>query len=297
MTTYFQKTPATSSQTGLPAVATATVAATTGSISTALSGMKATFTLNVTSAAGVVRVDWDLGDGSKGFGTKVVKTYSRMGSYAVSAVITDKLYRKVTVTTTVKVIDGGTVVDLFNRANSTTSLGTASDGPTSKTWAVLPSGSTFGVVNNAAKITGGTATSVAYVDVGATGGVLRADIATLQMDHSRGVQLVFRFVDIQNYFMVQSYFTLTGYCIRILKKVANANTELYSIDASVTIGDQLKVTDDGTNIAVYLNGFLLTQTPTVIKDTALNTATKVGMGGGFSGDPTSGFDNFAWSAS
>jgi hypothetical protein len=296
MTTYYKSAPLTVSASGLPVVQTSTTAAPSADFSITTAGMRATFVASSTTSSSVLRYQWSFSDSTTAQGSIFKKTFSRVGTYSATLTVTDTNYRKVSVTKTVKVTNSANVADLFDRSDNTSTLGTAADGTTSKTWAVLPSGNTFGVVNKAAKVTSGSVTCVAYVDVGSPSGTVQADVSTMMQDHARGTQLVFRFVDASNYFLAQSYFSINGYAFRIMKKVANTNTELFTVDVSLAPGDTVRIVDSGTTLGAYLNGILLTPTATSIADTSLNTATKVGIGGGFAGDPVSGWDNFLWTA-
>lgn len=292
MPAYYKKTIPTTTSTGNPAVLTNGETAPVAQFSSSYSILTATFnaTASTTGASGgIIKYAWDFGDNTYKNGSTITKVFSQPGTYTVKLTVTDSAYRTATVTNTITIL--ATVADFFNRANSTT-LGTAADGSSSKAWTSIPASNTVGIVSNQAKATSGTATVVSYVDTGSTGGTVQAMVSTLLQGPARSAFIAFRVTDISNFWFAQLFWAVSngGQGIRIIKKVSGTNTILWSNDYTLSVNDVIKITDDGTNVKLYVNGIV--QTPSAIADTALNTATKVGTGGSYNSDPTTGFDNF-----
>lgn len=290
MPTYYKNGKFATSATDLPKVLTDGTSAPTGvSFTQTPSGSVYILAASATSPTGILRYEWDYGDGTTAIGPSVRKNYPRPGIYTVKLTAIDRAYRRTTYTGTITVL--ATVADYFNRADNTSTLGSASDGTTTKAWSVLPSGSAFGIKGNMAKPTAGTATAVATVDTGTAGGTVQADAGVLQMDHNRTPLIVFRFVDMSNFWFVQLPWLTNGFSVRLIKKVAGTNTTLFTNDMSIMQGDTIKVTDSANLIKLYVNNLLIFSNPS---DTSLNTATKVGIGSNYAVDTTSAWDNFAY---
>lgn len=147
-------------------------------------------------------------------------------------------------------------IDTFERP-AADSLGTTDDG---RPWTVIPSPgaiSTWGTTGNG---TGGMlsasyATHFALVDSEASDGVLTAHIADLDMELSGNrFGLAFRMAGLDNYFVLQTFFT--GQAGWRLTKVANgvASTAADSPSTPVRAGDTISIALAGESIAVYRNG-------------------------------------------
>lgn len=294
MPAYYKKTAITSTNTSAPAVLTNNEALPVAAFTSSYSVLTGTFNASSSTTGapgGIIKYAWDFGDGTYKYGQTATRVFSKPGTYSVTLTITDSSYRTATVTN--NIVIKATIADYFNRSDSST-LGTAADGTTSKAWTMIPSGNTVGIVSNQAKATAGTATMIAYVDNGTTGGTVQATLSSLFMDHGRSALIAFRVVDISNFWIAQLFYSTSngGNGIRILRKVSGSNTTPWMSDITLSVGDVIKITDDGTLIRLYVNNIL--QTQTAISDTTLNTGTKVGIGGSFASDSVTGFDDFLY---
>lgn len=171
------------------------------------------------------------------------------------------------------------VSDSFNRANSTTSLGTTDsyNGGTAKTWA---SATTYGISSNQAQKQTGSASanSSVWIDGGVSDGKATITFSTLG-NHCR---LVFRRTDDNNCFWVYANGT-TNY--QILKRQLSTNTVLATISVVPTNGDIINATFNGSSITVQING----ANDTTITNTFNQTATQFGF---VTDDSVARLDNF-----
>lgn len=136
--------------------------------------------------------------------------------------------------------------DNFNRADSTTGLGTASSGQAYTVW-----GGTPGIIGNKAYATTAVNTKVA-VDTGLANGV-----ATLDLDFVGDTDqawLIFRGIDTNNYWSVGR----RNNEYRLLKTVAGTQTIVYALAASAFVpGATVKAEYNGTTIKFYADNVLL----------------------------------------
>lgn len=155
------------------------------------------------------------------------------------------------------------VTDSFNRADSSTGIGTADSG---QSW--VNQGGTWGISSNQAftATAAGDGQSTAVVDSGESDGTVSAIMATLQTDNG----LCFRVVDNSNYLMVTVSF---GSSIIIYERVAGGFTSLGSQSTTVVNGDLLSVVMSGSAIDIKVNG----STVKSITTTRFQTATKHGL--------------------
>lgn len=174
-----------------------------------------------------------------------------------------------------------TVADNFNRANSTTSLGTASDGGT---WTVT--NGTFGITSNAAYaasgITSGTP-GTAIRDLTRTAQDVTFDITNPNLTATLGLapRLIFiivRYVDAANYCWAQLYFDQGGSeaSLALYSKVAGTDTPIGSTynQLAINTAQTIRVTVNNSNqYVLYFNG------TSVITGTssANSSGTKVGL--------------------
>jgi hypothetical protein len=157
--------------------------------------------------------------------------------------------------------------DDFNRADSSSALGTPSDAGSA--WVALAG--TWGIVSNAAYKVANAATyeaatlesSVSDVDV---------EVTLTQIGAAAAGGLVARATDNSNYIMTQH--DAGGGNIYLFKRVAGSFTQLGSTySGGIIPGDVLKLTCNGSSLTVYKNGVsIITAT-----DSAGSTNTKHGL--------------------
>ena len=155
--------------------------------------------------------------------------------------------------------------DDFNRADSTTSLGTPSDGGSA--W-VATSG-TWGLTSNKGyKVASFGTTQGAYLECSSTQGAVQA---TIELGSTQYPSLTGRMVDDNNYIQCQIDTT----ALKAWKRVAGTWTQLGSTyTGTITTGDVISLTiDSSNNITVKQNG--TTRVTTSSADHS--SATKWGM--------------------
>lgn len=174
------------------------------------------------------------------------------------------------------------LVDTFNRADSTSVLGTTSDG--TATW-VTQTG-TWGISSNKAyqsSATGGDL--MATVDAGVSDGILQVTLATIPTSlASKRPALLFWYQNTTNFFMFQA--TPGGYTV--WQVVGGTATVEGSISTTPASGDVVKVRLSGHTIDYYLNG---THGGTHT-NASYGTATKHGLYTS-SADTSTRFDDFS----
>lgn len=173
--------------------------------------------------------------------------------------------------------------DSFNRANSTTSLGSTNGTGASDPAVWVSQHSTWGISSNQAYVssTAGGIGDIATVDLGAGDVDIQVTIAVM----SGACGLTFRYVDNNNFW--RWYGNATD--IWCYKYVAGTQTQMFHSFSTVTNGSVLRVIANGSSISLYLNGTLLN----TVTDAFNSTATKHGM---FAAGATTNFwDN--WTAS
>jgi hypothetical protein len=145
------------------------------------------------------------------------------------------------------------VSDSFNRANSTTTLGTTDSytGGTAKTW--MPSSAetgTFGINSNRAYlVSAGNAYSMARLDCGVSDGIIEVDV-TWNTNSAGG--LVFRYSTALRWF--DTYIDSSG--LKLRRGVDYATTVLGSYNFTPINGTtyRLKATINGSTISISLDG-------------------------------------------
>jgi hypothetical protein len=171
------------------------------------------------------------------------------------------------------------VSDSFNRANSTTTLGTTDsyNGGTTKTWS---SATTYGISSNQAQKQTGSATSAsaAWIDGGVSDGKATITLSTLG-NHSR---LIFRRTADSDCYWLYANGT-TNY--QLYKRQAGVNTVLATIAVIPTNGDVISATFNGSSITVQVNG----ANDSTVTNTFNQTATQVGF---VTDDSVARLDNF-----
>lgn len=136
--------------------------------------------------------------------------------------------------------------DLFNRANSTTTLGSP--------WSALVG--VWGVNGNAAyPVSGvGASTSVAAVDGGLADGTLTVAMAAAAVaGNEHGI--AFRVVDATNFCSLVQSTTFGGWVLRAI--VAGATVASSFLFASYAAGTVVSITFTGSSVAVRVNGTLI----------------------------------------
>jgi hypothetical protein len=178
------------------------------------------------------------------------------------------------------------VSDSFNRANSTTTLGTTDSyaGGTAKTWALFGLGA-YGINNNQAyaSTAPGSGRNVAYVDAGVSDGSVSCVISNITQS-SEFPKLCFRIQNEANMLYVE-YEWNSGQ-IDLRKYVGGTSTLIGQYSGTFIVGATLKIVTNGSSITVYLNG---TQIITAT-DTFNQTQTRWGICS--YNYPNPRFDNF-----
>lgn len=171
-------------------------------------------------------------------------------------------------------------VDNFNRADSTTALGTPSDA--AGDW-VAQSG-TWGISSNTAYLVSSASNASAVLESSVSNVTASVKLATA----STFVGLVARAADNSNYIL--AIFNKTDTQVLLYKRVAGSFTQLGSTVFGVTInnGDTVSLTIDSANlIDAKVNG----SSKITFTDSAGSTNTKCGIWS--STDTVSRFDDFA----
>jgi hypothetical protein len=176
--------------------------------------------------------------------------------------------------------------DSFNRAANASSLGTTDSyaGGTAKTWQQFGTGA-YGIdaSGKAYRSTApGSGRNVAYLEASQSNGSVSAVISSV--DASSYPKLCFRIVDEANMLYVEIENTTNQIDLR--KYVGGTSSLIQSYTGTVTDGSTLKITANGSNITVYLNGVSIITAP----DTFNQSATKWGFSS--YAYPTVRFDNF-----
>lgn len=138
------------------------------------------------------------------------------------------------------------ITDDFDRANSTTTLGSTTTG---QTW-TYPRG-IWGISSNSAYSADGCpAPGFAVVESGTPYGDVQVTIPVNNQD----ARIVFRYVDINNYFLAEH----VGDGRYVIKKVINgASTTISQTEAALAAnGDVVKINLDGGTIKLYINSVL-----------------------------------------
>lgn len=176
--------------------------------------------------------------------------------------------------------------DDFNRTDSSTSLGTPSDGGAG--WTTYNS-STWGISSNQAYcVTSGPSNVAVATECSAANGAVQATLST----KSSGVGasgLVARLADGSNYILFQANTSdNTG---RIYKKVSGGFTQIASAGAAWAAGDVVKGDcSSGNVLTLYRNGSSVTN----VTDSAGSTNTKAGMYCSDSGSSPMRIDDWSW---
>jgi hypothetical protein len=172
------------------------------------------------------------------------------------------------------------MVDSFNRADSSTTLGNTDTG---QPW-TYPAG-TWGITSSSVAYTQvlGAQESVAIINANKQD--MRAQFVISAFANSAGLGAIARFSDINNYYLVDT----SGSSLILYKKVAGTFTQLASGGTTVP-GDTIGINVQGTTIQALKNGVvILTAT-----DSSVPPGTYVGMRNGESGagPGTARYDSF-----
>lgn len=181
-----------------------------------------------------------------------------------------------TVTYTKQVVLSTIVSDSFNRADSTTSLGTAETG---QTWTAL--NGTYGISANTAYQPTLVADSLAVVESGVSDGEVQCKLST----NSNIARIVFRAIDKSNYLFVQNDH-LGGQNVTLYKVVNGTMTRIDYVAQARNANDVYRIVLAGTSVKVYVNDVL--KLDKVVEDHV--TATKHGIGNSYSANMR--FDDF-----
>lgn len=182
---------------------------------------------------------------------------------------------------------GGTIADLFERADADLFGSTADDANVSKVWGeIAASGShTWSIVSGAAGVTAGTASNgIAYLGTGYANYTVTATLAAVHgTTGSRSCGLVFRLTDTDNHWRVRASTSSAVWLIE--RVVSGAVTVVYTSAVAPTAGDVVSAAVSGTALNVTVNGTPLTSTITMAHH--LGSAYVGFLGMGASSDTTS----------
>lgn len=174
--------------------------------------------------------------------------------------------------------------DSFNRANSTTTLGTPSDGGSAWTY---PGSAVLGISGNAAYSPTSQSQAIAVLESSASAGTAQITLGSFPTVEEVGI--CFRVVDDNNYLLV---WVKEGAGFRLFERVAGTFTERGTANATNPLaGDIVSVDVSGTSVTVRRNGTALTGL-TGVTMTPHSTATRHGIR--FHNSISARIDAFAW---
>lgn len=183
--------------------------------------------------------------------------------------------------------------DSFNRADSSSSLGTAAEGSSSAAWSVLAtSGGTWGVSSNAAKCTTGNGTQLAVIDTTNADGTVQSTMTALNGTVSaRASGLAFRCTDASNYLVFQAKVQGTNANFySLVRRVGGTATVLATTSIVPAVSDVLKVVFVGSSIKCYVNGVLAA----TVTEATYASITKHGLYGNNTADGTAKWDDWSY---
>jgi hypothetical protein len=179
------------------------------------------------------------------------------------------------------------VTDSFDRADSSTSLG-STDGGSLSPLAWTAQNGTWGIASNKAYLVSATSQAVATVDTG----LADADVAfDVTMESGSNIGIVCRLIDNNNYLMCAWYF---GTTLELYKNDGGSFISLGSVSQSWANGTtyRLRITAVGDQIKVYLDGVeTLTHTLSGADQSKYGAATSHGLRSDSDGNAR--FDTFA----
>lgn len=172
-------------------------------------------------------------------------------AYTIRVVAIDQASNRSTATTVSGTTASAAVTpvsqsDTFNRADSTTTLGStnAANGGTISVW--IPSGATYGIISNQAYKQSAQTGSVAVVEGFANDGTVSAKFAV----NTTGSKLVFRYLG--NFNMMYVVNNSTNYLV--VKRLANVDTTLATINVTPANNDVVTINLAGSSITTLING-------------------------------------------
>jgi hypothetical protein len=179
--------------------------------------------------------------------------------------------------------------DSFTRADSVTTLGSTDGGAQPATaWSILTAASgVWGITSNRAKAQSG-GLAIANLETSHADLTLEGTLGALNPTSANRIcSIAFRVQDLTNFWQAGTNNNGTAaYCL--VKKVGGTNTTVATTTTTPVVGDVVKVVLSGSTITLFVNGAQVAQ----VTDTALQTATKHGMAGLFTTDPTSSWSAF-----
>ncbi|MGY2747197.1 SGNH/GDSL hydrolase family protein [Arthrobacter sp. UYCu723] len=160
------------------------------------------------------------------------------------------------------------ITDTFDRADSTTAIGGASDGGT---WTAT---GTWGIMGNCAYSPANTNGATLVRDAGQADHVISAVVSAQSGSASKAnVGLIARYTDESNYYLLDLNITATGHA-RIYKRQAGVFTVLSATVAPIwNIGNDVEFMVDGTHLSAYINGVEIVGAT----DTTHTTGNKAGL--------------------
>lgn len=189
---------------------------------------------------------------------------------------------------------GPLVSDSFDRADSTTSLGTADSG---QVW-TAHSG-TWGISSNKGYLASTTGQAAASVDAGASDVEVSADITLSPTTDRADAGLVFRLADDSNYLLALINKVTGSNSIQLFKRQAGSFTHLASVGSQGHVNGttyDLRVVANGSSIEVFRDDTsVLTHTLSGADLTTFGSNTRHGLRvhrGSTADDGGTRFDNF-----
>lgn len=142
------------------------------------------------------------------------------------------------------------IIDSFDRANSTNSLGNTETG---QTW-INGAGvrNNLGIISNAAYSATASVDAAAAVECGSANGSI-TEVIGVTADY---VGSIFRYIDNNNYCLITYYAGASRLAVEGKSGGAGfggASTAGYYVSGSLANGDTLKVTMSGASITIYVN--------------------------------------------
>lgn len=135
------------------------------------------------------------------------------------------------------------VLDSFDRANNSSSLGTADSG---QAWVALAG--TWGILSNQAYLVSSTGNDMAYIDAGLSDCTVTA---VIQGDVDAHWRIAARIIDVLNALVL----TVTATSLTIFRVTAGGGSAIANATGlTVTVGDRLGIDCRGSDISIVQNG-------------------------------------------
>lgn len=170
--------------------------------------------------------------------------------------------------------------DSFNRADNTSSLGTADSG---QTWTAQLG--TWGISSNQAYVSAANGQNSAVLDASSATGTAAVAIGAGTTATTWDMGVVGRATDVNNYYLAQ--FSQSG--VILYKQVSGGFTSIGTASVTIAVGDTVSLTCSGSTITILVNGV----SKVSVTDTTFSSPTKWGLRW-WTSDNTFRYDNFAF---